>query len=416
MRLIALSLLFFAFHVFSQVHQVEVTGPASESIAISDAEKIVLKQLLTTKGVNGEEYLKKLTEKFFSRYDNFKERRLRQTYGQNYQSSMTPEQKETLEARFDRETADYYKRFLGLDLLFNSLIKEKLPENKWKVDVTQKAGAFESWFNRFESAQAKVKFLIIPHIELINMDWTELHVSGERPFLMALWTAWEKWAQDESPSTQISLCLDQCKRQWIDDKSTENNELGVYFGQEDEILLVVDLRLELRKLRTLPNGEVELQHNGTYSLHDYSSRSLLEAMNLGPETRRVNFKQEPQIVNSTLANHFFRLSLPAFTRLKSFNDFRPYNQVLQLVIEGQKNLLEVKDLEQQLKLITGTFSPRWELYSLTRNTVSFRILYRGEEKSFKELITNLQQLKSSYNAQCVWDTNSKDLKLQLIHE
>ena len=49
MRLIALSLLFFAFHVFSQVHQVEVTGPASESIAISDAEKIVLKQLLTWK-------------------------------------------------------------------------------------------------------------------------------------------------------------------------------------------------------------------------------------------------------------------------------------------------------------------------------------------------------------------------------
>ncbi len=415
MRFILLSLLFTC-NLWAQVHQVEVTGPSSESIALNDAEKIVLKKLISAKGVDGEEYLKKLTERFFQRYDNFKNRRLQQSYGSNFQSSMTPEQKSTIDSRFDRDTADYYKRYLGLDLVFESKVVEKFPENKWKITVIQKSGAFDNWYNRFESSNTKVKFLIIPHIELVNFDWSELQLSGERPFVTALWTAWQKWTQDEMSSVNLSLCLDQCQRQWSSDKSADGNELGVYFGQEDEVLLVVELRLELKKLRTLPNGEIEFQQSGSYSLHDYSSRSLLEAMNLGPEFKRIQFNKDPQITNSTFANHLYRMSLPSFTRLKSFNDFRPYNQVLQLVIEGQKNLLEIKDLESQLKLTTNSFSPRWELYSLSRNTVSFKILYRGEEKSFKELITNLQQLKSSYNAQYVWDSNSKDLKLKLIHE
>lgn len=408
--------MFLSVSAFGQVHLVDVSGPTQEAVAINDAEKIVLKKLLTQKGVNAEEYLKKVTEKFFNRYESYKERRLRQSYGENYQSSMTPEQKDTIEKRFDRETADYYKRYLGIEAVFNSAVKEKLPENKWQIEVSQVPSAFESWYARFEATKSQVKFLLIPHIDLINLEWSDLKLSGERPFVAALWTAWEKWALEESGGVDITLCVDQCERQWMSDKSVESEELGVYFGQEDEVQLVVDIRLEIKKTRTLPNGEVEFQIFGAYSLHDYASRSLLEAMNLGPEIKRILFTSEAQTINSQFANYFYRLAVPALSRLKGFNDFKPYNQALQLVIEGQKNLLEVKALENQLKLSTGPFSPRWELYWLTRDMVSFRVLYRGEEKSFKELITSLQQLKSSYNAQCVWDNSSKDLRLKLVHE
>lgn len=415
MRLV-LIFLCFSFNLFAQVHQVEVTDPASEMMAIQEAEKIVLKQLLTQKGLEAEDYLKKLTTRFFTRYENYKEKRLRQTYGANYQTTLTPEQKETVEKKFDSETAGYYKRFLSLDSVFKSKLKEKLPENKWTIEVSQIPSGFELWFKRFEAANNQVKFLLIPHIDLQGLEWSDLKLSGERPFVDALWAAWEKWSLEESAGINLSLCVDQCERQWMSDKSADSNDLGVYFGQEDEVLLVADLRLELKKIKTLPNGEVEFKLEGSYSLHDYASRSLMEAMNLGPQTKRIQWSTEAQTINSQLANHFYRLGVPALARLRSFHDFKPYNQSLQLVIDGQKNLLEIRDLEQQLKLITGAFSPRWELFALTRTTVEYRVLYRGEEKSFKELITSPSQLKSSYNAQCVWDTSSKEVRLKLVHE
>ncbi|GEM_PF-3717673 len=408
--------LFFSFGVLAQVHNVEVSGSTTESHAISEAEKTVLKQLLAAKGVNGDEYLKKLTQKFFDRFESYKERRLRQSYGATYQSTLTPEQKENLDKTFDKETADYYKRYLGLEALFTTQVKKKLEGDKWQVEVTENPSAFNSWYGRFESIKGNVKFLVIPHVELIGIDWDELKVSSSKPFISALWGAWDKWSKDESSGVDLTLCTDQCEKQWMSDKSADHNDLGVYFGQEDEVQLVAELRLELKKIRSLPNGESEFQFSGSYSLHDYGSRALLEAMNLGPETKRVSFNQEAQAINSQLANYFYRLGVPAFSRLKGFNNFRPFNQALQLVIEGQRNLLEIKDLEQQLKLSTASFSPRWELFALTRDTVQYKVLYRGEEKSFKELITSTSQLKSSYNAQCVWDTSSKEIKLKLVHE
>lgn len=117
-----------------------------------------------------------------------------------------------------------------------------------------------------------------------------------------------------------------------------------------------------------------------YSLHDYASRSLLEAMNLGPETKRLLFTSELQTINSQLANYFYRLAVPALSRLKGFNDFKPYNQALQLVIEGQKNLLEVKALRINLSYQLGRFTSLGALLAHSRHGFLPCFVPRGGKK------------------------------------
>ena len=407
-----LFLLLISLPLFAQAEQIEVMAD-SEIQATHEAQILILKKMLAAKQLNADEYMGQVETRFNAKFESYKIRKLGT-------ASLTPEQKKISEDRFERERAAFYKRYLNLDTLLKPTLKNKIvvsiSETKWVVEVSEVPGSLDLWLKRFESTETKIKFLIIPHLELVDLDWEAMKLSGEKPFLGALWSAWDKWKNTEAADLNIEWCDEVCERQWLQEKTSGSEGLSTYFGQDDEVQLVVDLKLQLKKLRTLVNGEVEYQISGAYSLHDYSSRSLLEAMGLGPELKRVNQSGDVQGSNSALANFFYRLAIPAFSRLKTWKEFKPYNQALQLVIEGPKNYFETEEIENELKLLTNGYSPRWELFALTKTTAEFRILYRGEEKSFKELITGLKELKSSYNAQYVWDTSSRDLRLKLVHE
>lgn len=419
MKLIALFLLIIQF-AYAQTHTLEIAGIGDEEWAKSEAKLLTLKKILNLKGVNAEEFLSQMENRFNQRFQNYKERKLKSNYGANYQVGLTDEQKQSLDKNFEREKLGLHRQYMAIDELFEAKVKQKLlsspKEDKWEIEVSEIPGSVDQWQKRVTNTSNKTVFLLIPHMSLSGLEWMDLKLKNEESFLSGLWPAWKKWSEESENNLQLNLCDERCEEQWLSEKASDRGEINSYFGQEDEVQLVVDLRLELRKIKMLPNAEVEYEISGTYSLHDYASGALLEAMNLGPEIKRIASNEDHQAINSQLANYFYRMAASGLVRLKSFQDFRPYNQVQQLVIEGHKNFLEILAVENEIRLQLGTFSPRLELFALTKSTIEFKVLYRGEEKSFKELITGLKQLKSSYRPQYVWDTSTKELRLKLVHE
>lgn len=419
MKLISLFLLIIQF-AYAQTHILEITGIGDEEWAKSEAKLLTLKKILNLKGVNAEEFLSQMENRFNQRFQNYKERKLKSNYGANYQVDLNDEQKQSLDENFEREKEGLHRKFTAIDGLFEAKVKQKLlsspKEDKWEIEVTEIPEAVDQWQKRVAKSSHKAVFLLIPHMSLSGLEWMDLKLKNEESFLSGLWPAWKKWSKESENNLELNFCDERCEDQWLSEKASDSEEINSYFGQEDEVHIVADLRLELRKIKVLPNSEVEYEISGTYSLHDYASGALLEAMNLGPEIKRVTSTEDHQVINSQLANYFYRMAASGFVRLKSFQDFRPYNQVQQLVIEGHKNFLEVLAVENEIRLQLGTFSPRLELFALTKSTIEFKVLYRGEEKNFKELITGLKQLKSSYRPQYVWDTSTKELRLKLVHE
>lgn len=264
-----------------------------------------------------------------------------------------------------------------------------------------------------ESAPAEVipnGVWIVADITPLDFTWNNLGLEHESSFTTPLIESWRKWLQENQTAKAVHGCLDQCltfHSQWLDQGAP------LLKGQilPPEYAGGLWLKLSIKLRRDQYSGK--FQWEGSAVLMDINSKLLILSSDLPREERSwIGLAQKE--LNSQLATRIYQSALPALKVVAGkLPEELSYSKASYLVIRGGKQmgdalkLVEIlKNRGQKVGLVV-----RWE-YS-QQSEARFHVFYRGEEKSFTDLLSQVKELKSSHSYEISYERAGPDHVLTL---
>jgi hypothetical protein len=250
-------------------------------------------------------------------------------------------------------------------------------------------------------------------ISLMNFTWNDVGLSKEASFIAPLEGAWKKWLVENLPSNVVDaeICLEACAVAF--EKWQEQTPRQLATSQDPTLAAGVWLRVDIDLWK---EGPTHYRWQGRAVLLDMKTKHQLGSFDLGREERR--YPEVEQIkINSALASQIYRSPLSAFLHLtKTLGKTPPLDKVAQLRIKGHKTLSDVLDLLKLLQTRGSQLGLSVSLDNFESNGATLLCLFRGEEKSFNDLLSQLKELKSSHRYTLVNQSTAPDYVLQFVVE
>jgi hypothetical protein len=176
---------------------------------------------------------------------------------------------------------------------------------------------------------------------------------------------------------------------------TRLDQLSLPEEYNHSVFLKINLQLKRSAVRE-DLQEVTYDWEGRALLLDPSTKRVLGSFTL-PFERRTFRQMEQKVLNSSLASSLYRAPLTALMQFnRKLEEKVGFNRASKLVIKGHRNLGDVLLLTEMLKTRGSSLGFEAVLDSFSRDEVNLLCFYRGEEKSFTDLLSSIKELKSSH--------------------
>lgn len=258
------------------------------------------------------------------------------------------------------------------------------------------------------------RLLLIGDVNLMGFDWKDLGLERESQFTAPLLRSWEKWLTENLPKTigEAKVCEADCKSyhaQWEEKTPESAVTLSDPYYQD-----VLWLKINLTLRRTLEGSVQTYAWEGRVLLLDGNTKKAIANLALPRESKEwLNTPQGE--INSALVTRVYRTPLGVFPAVvESSEKALPLNRVIRLVITGQKNMADVLKLVELLQSRGSSLGLKVEMSEFGSGEAVMRGYYRGEEKSFTDLLSHVKELKSSYNYSLVNEVTDSGHVIRMV--
>ena len=383
-----------------------------------------IEQYSTEIGIDPVVFRNKLNEKFNIHFEEWKTRQLKEKFGKNYATELSPEQKKTFLDGLDNHKEKELLKFARLERLVDSYAFTSFSHGAdgWAgtIILNLNRGKIEKFYKRLLSDQNKhySKLIILPEINLIGISWPDLGLDKASLFTDPLMNSWSKWLTKNQPSNveDIVKCTSDCLddfREWLQIPQEEDMQV------QDSIhhALWVKILYNVRKISFIPDiNEWEFEWDGSIVLLDANTKLLLSSQNI--KTRKKIWRGlDQKALNSALASAMYKSALGGLQKIsKKVEDSSRFNRLSRLVITGHKNLGDVMSLIELLRKEGNKLYLELKLDFFKPNEAHLLCFYQGEEKSFTDLLSGVKELKSSHSYSLVNEFTGVNHVLKLIAE
>lgn len=243
-----------------------------------------------------------------------------------------------------------------------------------------------------------------------DLNWADLGLEQESSFTGPILSSWQKYLAENAPGKGIAECLDDCRSfmsAWQDGPSALLTEPGLPEPYRNGFLIKLSIDLTREKY----SGK--FRWSGRALFLDLNSKEIILSSEISPEEKSWSIQDQKKL-NSLLATRIYQSALgPLKVMASKIEENLAYTKASRLVIRGSGQLAHTEDL---LKLIKSEGSKlgivvRWDF--VQQGEARFLCFYRGEEKSFSDLLSQLKELKSSHSYSITHEMSGSDHVLQL---
>ena len=383
-------------------------------------------QYSTELGFNNEAFQTKLQEKFEKHFEKFRQQKLFERFGKNYQTELTPEQKTEflsgLETYREAELIKFSRMLEIVDQYQFKTLENTAGTSNWKANIVLNINRvkLDKLVQRtmYEGTKQYGRINIISEINLVGLTWTDFGLEKETSFSAPIMDSWQNWLLANQPVNveEVVQCVDECVvsfNRWQEIRQDE----GMQVLPEFQNNLWLKVSYNLRRVGHIPSlNEWTFEWDGSVILLDANTKRLIASETIPSHTRTWRGLDQ-KALNSGLASQMYRAPMSAFnTMTKKVADMPQLNRVVRLVIQGQKHLGDVLSLMDALKKEGKSINLELQLDSFSQKEAQLLGFYQGEEKSFTDLLSRLKELKSSNSYTLVNEFTGVHHVLKLIAE
>ncbi len=260
------------------------------------------------------------------------------------------------------------------------------------------------------------KIIVIGQVDLIGFEWKDLELEKETQFTAPLLRNWEKWLTENRPKSVAeilgcdAICL-QYHAQWLE-KSPEE----VVKNPDPQFHNILWIKISLHIRRNVIDKRQNYIWDGRVLVIDGNTKHTFATVTLPKEEKEwVNLSQNE--VNTGLVSRVYRTPLGAFPSLNQrIEKILPLNRVIKLVISGHRNMGDVSKLIEVLQTRGSFLGLVVELGQIQSQEVILRGSFRGEEKSFTDLLSQVKELKSSNNYSLINEQKDGHYVIRMVKE
>ncbi len=253
-------------------------------------------------------------------------------------------------------------------------------------------------------------------VSLLSFDWKDIGLEKETQFTAPLLKSWEKWLMSHLPKNvgDAKICDAACltyHAQW-EEKLPEEIALNGDPLYQNSLWLKISLYLR----RSVRSSIQSYQWDGRVHLMDGNTKRSISNISLPKEMKEwLNTPQKD--VNSGLVTRVYKTPLGAFPGLvQIIESTMPLNRVIKLVITGHKHLGDVTKLVELLQSRGSSMGLQVEMSQFASKEAQMKVYFRGEEKSFTDLLSQVKELKSSYNYSLVNEVTPSGHVIKMVKE
>jgi hypothetical protein len=385
-----------------------------------------VEKLAPEMGYKYDDFNQKLNNAFINYFKLYQDKRLIEKFGVKHKESMTDAEIKSFLAPILAEEHSLFIKFSQIietlkSHSFVSFTHNKENLNLWAADVNLEFDRLklDKMFRRVinEKSHHPSKLIFISDIDASQFNWPDLELESHKSFLGPLNQSWLKWENENLPSsiTEARICDESCLNyisKWSED-SSENRILSEEYA--DAVLLKVALRL--KRVSSRPDlKEATFEWEGRSVLQDLNTKRILASFVIPPEKRTFRFTDQ-KALNSALASSLYRSPLTSFLQFKrKLEDNIGFNRVSKLVIKGHYNLGDVLSLIEMIKTRGSSLGLEVFIDAFTKDEAQVACFYRGEEKSFSDVLSGIKELKSSHSYTLVNEFINTHYVIKLITE
>lgn len=253
-------------------------------------------------------------------------------------------------------------------------------------------------------------------VNLLSFDWKDIGLERETQFTAPLLKSWEKWLKEHLPKNvgEAKICDSTCltyQAQW-EEKLPEEISASGDPAYQNSLWLKISMYLR----RSVRNNIQSYQWEGRVHLLDGNTKRSISNITLPKEMKEwLNTAQKD--VNSGLVTRVYKTPLGAFPGLvQKIESTMPLNRVIKLVITGHKHLGDVTKLVELLQSRGSPLGLQVEMSQFASKEAQMKVYFRGEEKSFTDLLSQVKELKSSYNYSLVNEVTPSGHVIKMVKE
>lgn len=260
------------------------------------------------------------------------------------------------------------------------------------------------------------KLLILSEVNLLGFSFKDLGLEKESQMTGPLLKSWEKWLKEHPLKNvgEVKICEADCLTYhsgWEEKLPEEQALIGDPMYEN-----VLWLKISMTLRRSLKNSIQTYIWEGRIHLVDGNTKRAISNMTLPREQKEwLNLTQAE--INSKLVTRIYKTGLGAFPGLNEKTEkTSPLNRVIKLTINGYKNMGDVTKLVELLQSRGSSLGLEAEMSGFGSGEALMRVFFRGEEKSFTDLLSQVKELKSSYNYSLVNEVNGSGHLIRMVKQ
>lgn len=363
-----------------------------------------LEKIAPELGYKFDEFMQKLDQQFSVYFEAYKDRSAQEKFGPQYKTILGETERQAFFETLEKERHNNFIKFSRtLDIIRSSSITAMARDSdswKAKIELDLDKIKLERLFRKTLSNETKPfsKIILISEIDPFQFVWTDLGLESEKSFLKPLNASWLNWLNENLPSTveEVSSCDEGC--QIFFSKWTDSHIDQISIPPEFVNGLFLRINIALKKIEHDESLEQStFEWEGRALLQDIKTKRIFGSYVLNMEKR--SFKRvDLKALNSGLASSLYRTPMSA---LKQFNrkieEKLGFNRVSRLVVKGFRHFGDLHTYIELLKSREPSLGLEIFLDSFTKEEAKLACFYRGEEKSFTDLLSGIKELKSSHS-------------------
>jgi hypothetical protein len=271
--------------------------------------------------------------------------------------------------------------FAGAQTLTEKPVESPLPDQAVGADQAKKIS----------------RLFLVSDIDLIGFSWSDLALEKEARFSNPLISSWVKSLQPQLSGEvkEILPCVDECSEafyQWL--QIPQEAKMDVPESYVNSLWLKVSYKL--RKINHDPSiNEWSFEWEGSAVLLDANLKESIATRTIETEKRTWRGLDQ-KTLNSVLASSMYKTALDhlhhATISLKNLE--RP-DRLTRIIVKGQRNVSDLFNLIELLKKEGASMKLNAKLDVFGPKEAQILCFYKGEEKSFTDLLSRLKELKST---------------------
>ncbi len=386
------------------------------SVSTEDAAKKELLHKATLKslekfvpelGYKFEDFNQKLELRFHEFFIEYTNKKFVEKFGTTYKETLSKDEKAAFLTVLEAERHDAFIRFSNTSLIlrshsFGTVQQDPKDALVWKTKINLDIDKIklDKFLRKIILNEKKPfsKIILITEIDSQAFSWTDLALESDKSFVTALNDSWLKFINEKLPTTveEVIVCDVACLTFYARWSESELSAISIPEEYAHSVFLKVNIHLKRSPL--LENiSESTFEWEGRTLIQDVGTKRILASFAL-PLERRTFRQLDQKALNSGLASSLYRFPLTGFIQFnRRLEDKIGFNRVSKLVIQGFRNLGEVNLLSDTLKTRGSSLGLDVNLDSFSKDQANLLCYYRGEEKSFTDLLSAIKELKSTHS-------------------